>query len=131
MKLNRLTVTVITPLFLTACMSSKNYQEVYVEECDVPFKIVKKSTLEYPHFELFAPFNPLIEAAAVYSIVSSLATLDEITQQQNYYQEFKDECAKKGIEITEIPTEKRIYLNKRVPTKKNINSDSELSDIER
>jgi hypothetical protein len=38
---------------------------------------------------------------------------------------------KKGIVITEKPIEKRIYLNKRVPTKKNINSDSELSDIER
>ena len=130
MKPSRFTVTVITPLFLTACMSGQKYQEVYVEECDYVYKQVIKEKIN-PDFRLLNSAERIISGAFIYSTIGALATLDENTQQQKYYQEFKEACAKKGIVITEKPTEKRIYLNKRVPTKKNINSDSELSDIER
>jgi hypothetical protein len=130
MKPSRFTVTVITPIFLTACMSGQKYQEVYVEECDHMYKQVIKEKIN-PDFRRCNSAECITSGAFIYSTIGALATLDESAQQQKYYQEFKDACAKKGIEITEEPTEKRIYLNKRVPTKKNINSNSELSDIER
>jgi hypothetical protein len=130
MKPSRFTVTVITPIFLTACMSGQKYQEVYVEECDHMYKQVIKEKIN-PDFRRCNSAECITSGAFIYSTIGALATLDENTQQQKYYQEFKEACAKKGIVITEKPTEKRIYLNKRVPTKKNINSDSELSDIER
>lgn len=130
MKLSRLTVIVITSFFLTACMNGQKYQEVYVEECDHVYKQVIKGKIN-PDFRRCSSSECIASGAFIFSTIGALATLDESTQQQKYYQEFKEACAKKGIVITEEPTEKRIYLNKRVPAKKNINSDSDLSDIER
>ena len=124
-------ITTFLTLFLSACTGSQKYYEVYVKECDVPYKVVNDETTELPKLTYVEVRNNFLIYGFIYTLIPTLTTVDSTARQQAYYREFKRSCAEKGITITEMPTERRIYLNKKQLTANKQNSDSELSDIER
>ena len=130
MKLNKLTLIVMLPLVLSACIKSKKYQEVYTEECNVPYKVVKSRPIPPEHLTDFNPKDIIIHGASL-ALAQMLEVSSDSIQQQTYYEEFKKACAEQGVTISQRPTERRVYLNKRPSSRKEINSNSDLSEIER
>jgi len=131
MKLNKLTLIVMIPLLLPACIKSKKYYEVYTEECNVPYKVVKSTPVPLKSITDFGPKDNFIIYGASITLSQIFKVTSDSIKQQTYYEEFKKACAEQGVTITQKPTERRIYLNKRLSSSKEINSDSDLSEIER
>ena len=124
-------ITACLILLLSACAGSQNYHEVYVKECDVPYKVVNDETTELPKLTYVDVKNSFLIYGFIYTLIPTLSNVDSTARQQAYYREFKRSCAAKGITITEMPTERRVYLNKKQLATTKQNSNSELSDIER
>jgi len=125
-----LVIVTFSILILTACSSKQNYREIYVEECDYVYKEVVSEKVR-PDLTRCSSGECILSGAFIFSTVGALATLDEQVTQQKYFDELKAACHEKGVAITEKPSEKRIYLNKRPSKQNKTDNDSELGDIER
>ncbi|RXF01536.1 hypothetical protein [Pseudoalteromonas phenolica] len=95
MKLNKLTLIVMLPLVLSACIKSKKYQEVYTEECNVPYKVVKSRPIPPEHLTDFNPKDIIIHGAAL-ALAQMLEVSSDSIQQQTYYEEFKKSLRRTG-----------------------------------